>query len=132
MGVENFLLSSTVRGILAQRLVRSICPACKEVDRSVANEEELSALGLRSGIDLYRGKGCEQCASTGFFGRVGIFELLVVEEDIRTLILKNADASQLRESARRNGMRTLFEDGAEKIREGVTTLSELLRVTQEA
>ncbi|HAM52799.1 MAG TPA: type II secretion system protein GspE [Nitrospiraceae bacterium] len=132
MGVENFLLSSTVRGILAQRLVRAICPLCKEVDRSLAGKEELSALGLGSDVKQYRGRGCEHCASTGYYGRLGIFELLVVGEDIRTLILKNSDANQLRESARRSGMRTLFEDGAQKIKEGVTTLSEVLRVTQEA
>jgi len=132
MGVENFLLSSTVRGILAQRLVRVICPSCKEVDHSIADKEEITALGLGRGTSLYRGRGCEKCASTGYFGRMGIFELLVVEDDIRSLILKNADANQLREAARRNGMTTLFEDGSEKIKAGVTTLREVLRVTQEA
>ncbi len=132
MGVENFLLSSTIRGILAQRLVRVICPSCREADTSVADKEELSAFGLATDITLYRGKGCEQCGYTGYFGRYGIFELLVVEDDIRTLILKSADANQLRETARRHGMKTLFEDGSDKVRTGTTTLSEVLRVTQEA
>jgi len=132
MGVENFLLSSTIRGILAQRLVRVICPSCREADTSAADKAELSAFGLETDITLYRGGGCEQCAHTGYFGRYGIFELLVVEDDIRTLILKNADANQLRETARQHGMRTLFEDGSDKVRTGTTTLSEVLRVTQEA
>jgi len=132
MGVENFLLSSTIRGILAQRLVRVICPSCKETDTSVADREELTMLGLGGNKTLHLGKGCEHCAFTGYYGRLGIFELLVVEDEIRRLILKNADANQLRETARKNGMRTLLEDGSDKIREGITTLSEILRVTQEA
>jgi len=132
MGVENFLLSSTIRGILAQRLVRVICPDCREVDRTIADREELSVLGINHDITLYRGRGCEKCAFTGYYGRTGIFELLVVDDDIRRLILKNADSNQIREVARQQGMRTLLEDGAEKIRAGITTLSEVLRVTQEA
>jgi general secretion pathway protein E len=132
MGVENFLLSSTIRGILAQRLVRIICPSCKEVDPSIADREELKLLGIDSSMPLYRGRGCENCASTGYYGRAGVFELLMVEDEIRKLILKNADANQMRSVAREQGMRTLLEDGADKIKAGMTTLSEVLRVTQEA
>jgi len=133
MGVENFLLSSTIRGIMAQRLVRVICPVCKEQSAPVAaDNEELKLLGLSSDIPLYRGKGCEHCSSTGYFGRSGIFELLLVNDDIRSLILKNADANQLREAARQHGMKTLLEYGADTIKRGMTTLNEVLRVTQEA
>jgi general secretion pathway protein E len=133
MGVENFLLSSTIRGIMAQRLVRVICPVCKEQSAPVvADNEELNILGLSSDIPLYKGKGCEHCSSTGYYGRSGIFELLLVNDDIRRLILKNADANQLREAARQNGMKTLLEYGAETIERGMTTLNEVLRVTQEA
>jgi general secretion pathway protein E len=132
MGVENFLLSSTIRGILAQRLVRVICPLCKQEDKKQADKEELRLLGIEKEVPLYYGKGCEHCSFTGYFGRTGIFELLVVDDDIRRLILKNADANQLRDKAREKGMRTLLEDGAEKIKAGITTLSEVLRVTQEA
>ncbi|HMK43691.1 MAG TPA: type II secretion system ATPase GspE [Dissulfurispiraceae bacterium] len=132
MGVEHFLLSSTVRGILAQRLVRVICPNCKEVDASSASQEELRLLGIEANAPVYTGRGCEQCAGTGFFGRSGIYELLVVDEDIRRMVLKNVDSNQIREVARRNGMTTLLEYGVRKVREGVTTLSEVLRVTQEA
>ena len=131
MGVENFLLSSTIRGILAQRLVRVICPSCKETDPS-AGKEELKLLGIDSSMPLYNGKGCEACAFTGYYGRLGIFELLIIDDDIRKLILKNADSNQIRETAKQHGMITLLEDGAEKIKAGITTLNEVLRVTQEA
>lgn len=131
MGVENFLLSSTVRGILAQRLVRTICPECREADLSAADKEELSVLRIDSRVQLYKGKGCEKCAFTGYYGRIALLELLVVDEDIRKLIIKSADLSQIRETARQHGMKTLLEDGAEKIKAGITTLTEVLRVTQE-
>jgi general secretion pathway protein E len=132
MGVENFLLSSTIRGILAQRLVRIICPVCKETDPTITDREELKLLGIDAAAALYRGKGCESCAFTGYYGRKGIFELLVVDDNVRKLILKNADANQIRDVAREHGMKTLLEDGAEKIKTGETTLREVLRVTQEA
>ncbi len=132
MGVENFLLSSTIRGILAQRLIRVLCPNCRELDPSTADTEEMKLFGIESNTPLYHGKGCEQCAQTGYFGRSGIFELLVVDDDIRKLILKNADSNEIRELARTHGMKTLLESGAEKIKAGATTLSEVLRVTQEA
>ncbi len=131
MGVEGFLLSSTVRGILAQRLVRVICPHCRTVDPAGDHAEELEALGIKGGIELYKGRGCEHCTYTGFRGRNGVFELLVVDEEVRKLVLRRADASQLREAARKNGMKTLLEDGLEKVKAGVTTLGEVLRVTQE-
>ncbi len=131
MGVENFLLSSTVRGILAQRLVRVIDPACKEVDPDPPGREELLSLGIGKDVPVHRGRGCETCAHTGYFGRLGIYELLVVEDAMRKMILTNADSNEIRQAARASGMRTLLEDGAQKIRQGVTTLSEVLRVTQE-
>jgi general secretion pathway protein E len=131
MGVENFLLSSTVIGILAQRLVRVICPSCKEIDTSSASREELVRLGMNSSIPIYKGAGCERCANTGYYGRTGIFELLTVDDEIRKLILNNAASNQIREKARERGMVTLMEDGSKKIGAGITTLSELLRVTQE-
>jgi general secretion pathway protein E len=131
MGVESFLLSSTVRGILAQRLVRVICAHCREKDPTGFAPEELELLGSETGIVPYHGRGCEQCAHTGYYGRLGLFELLAIDEEIRRLVLKNVDASRLRELARQKGMRTLLEDGIDKVRAGVTTISEVLRVTQE-
>lgn len=131
MGVENFLLSSTVRGILAQRLVRTICTSCKEEDSTGADGEAFRILGLAGKEPLYRGKGCDACAFTGFRGRTGVYELLTIDDSIRRLILANADANQLRDAAKQNGMRTLLEDGMRKVQAGVTTLNEVFRVTQE-
>ena len=131
IGVENFLLSSTIRAILAQRLVRVICPACKTADTQAMNTEEFQALGIDSRTILHRGQGCEQCSHTGFYGRTGIFELLVVTDEIRKMIVRQTDANQIRNEARRQGMRTLLEDGIQKATAGRTTLGEVLRVTQE-
>lgn len=130
LGLENFLLSSTIRGILAQRLVRKICPFCQEKDTSVS-VEELTASGIGADVELYRGRGCEKCSFTGYRGRSGVFEMLVIDDDIRRLILRNADANELRQMAREHGMKTIFEDGITKVRVGITTLSEVFRVTQE-
>lgn len=131
MGVENFLLSSTVIGILAQRLVRVICPSCKEADMSAANREELVRLGMSRDIPIYKGAGCDKCSNTGYYGRTGIYELLTVDDEIRKLILNSAASNQVRETARKRGMITLMENGSKKIEAGMTTLSELFRVTQE-
>ncbi|HTZ18074.1 MAG TPA: type II secretion system ATPase GspE [Dissulfurispiraceae bacterium] len=131
MGVEHFLLSSTVRGILAQRLVRMICPSCKTIDDSPAAREELKMFGFPDDAPLHIGKGCEVCSHTGFFGRTGLYELLVVDEDIRRMVLRDVDALQIREVAKKKGMMTLLDYGIKRIREGMTTLSEVLRVTQE-
>ncbi len=131
MGVEGFLLSSTIRGVLAQRLVRIICPVCKVVDPTPSGQEELTHLRMGNIETLYKGTGCEHCAYTGFFGRIGIFELFLVEDEIRRMILKNEDAQQMREVAKQKGMKNLLDDGLEKVKEGRTTLNEVLRVTQE-
>jgi general secretion pathway protein E len=95
------------------------------------NTEEFRTLGIDPGALLYRGRGCENCAQTGFYGRTGIFELLVVTDEIRRMIVKQADANRIREAARQEGMRTLLEDGILKVIGGQTTLDEVLRVTQE-
>jgi len=131
MGVENFLLSSTIRGVLAQRLVRVICPVCKSVDPTPAVQEELIHLKMGNIETLYKGTGCEQCAGTGFWGRIGIFELFLIDDPIRRMILKNSDAVQIREAALGNGMKSLLEDGLKKVKASLTTLPEVLRVTQE-
>ncbi|HEX2965697.1 MAG TPA: type II secretion system ATPase GspE [Syntrophorhabdaceae bacterium] len=131
MGVENFLLSATVRGILAQRLLRTICPLCKEEINSPEQEQELKTLGMKNDVVLYKGRGCEKCSNTGFLGRMGIFEMLTIDDDMRKLILNRADEGEIRRTARKNGMKTLLEDGLAKIEMGVTTLGEVFRVTQE-
>ncbi len=124
MGVENYLITSSLVAVLAQRLVRVICPDCKR-----PNGQALSPDGEY--IQIYKGGGCENCGGRGYRSRVGIFELMDVNEEIRRLIMNNSDAGVLTQASRRNGMRSLREDGWWKIREGVTTVEEVMRVTQE-
>jgi len=124
MGVENYLLTSSLVAVLAQRLVRVICPACKKSDgRRMTPQGE--------SIETWRGAGCEKCFHTGYKGRVGIFEMMQLNDELRTRIMRNEDASLLTECARRHGMVTLREDGWGKVADGVTTVDELMRVTQE-
>jgi general secretion pathway protein E len=136
MGVEDYLLTSTVIGILAQRLVRTLCPHCKEP--YTALPELVAELGLarfapKDGpITLWRDKGCPQCAQTGFSGRVSITEMLPMTDPLRSLVMKHATATDLRNEAIRAGMLTMYEDGLRKAIAGVTTFEEVLRVTRES
>ena len=130
MGVENYLLTSSVVAVLAQRLVRVLCAACKRKERATVSWLRSVGFEAAEGIEVCRPGGCEQCAHTGYRGRVGIFELMELSEEIRKKILANADAGALTETARAQGMRTLAEDGWEKVWTGVTSPEEVLRVTQ--
>jgi len=133
MGIEPFLVASVVRAIVAQRLIRFICPECKEgyVPDPEALREAGLAMSQLEGKTLYRGKGCPACSGTGYRGRSGIYEILLVSEGIRQLIMRKADSTTIGRKAIEEGMRTLREDGARKVTEGVTTLEEVVRVTQE-
>jgi general secretion pathway protein E len=133
MGMEDFLLSSTIIGILAQRLVRVACPHCQEPytpDSAVLREMKVESEDL-AGFKIMNVRGCENCSNTGYWGRAGIFEFLRVTDDIQSLILEKRDSNVIKEVARRNGMRTLREDGWLKVKQGITTIPEVLRVTQE-
>lgn len=132
MGVEPFLASSSVIGILAQRLVRKICPHCRE--RYVPGAEALADVGMDPGekADFYRGKGCDRCMQTGYKGRVSIYELLLPDDAIRKAIVSKASADEIKKLALAGGMVTLMRDGIAKVREGITTVEEVLRVTREA
>ena len=131
MGVEPFLVASSLVGVLAQRLVRTICDNCKTP--YVPSAEELAELHIPadSVTELYRGEGCHQCGGTGYMGRMGIYELMLVDDEIRKLILKNVDAGSLKSLAKEKGLTTLREDGAQKVLSGLTTVAEVRRVTQE-
>jgi type IV pilus assembly protein PilB len=129
MGVEPFLIASSVIAILAQRLVRVVCPACKEKYTPAA--EILSDLKLKERFDFYRGKGCNKCKNTGFTGRIGIFELLLLNDEIKNMVTAKAAANEIKKKALSAGMRVLFDDGIEKIKQGTTTIEEVLRVTEE-
>lgn len=132
MGVEPFLVSSSVNAILAQRLVRRVCPACREPytpGDALLKRLELSADEL-AGASLYRARGCPECLGTGYRGRVGIFELMVMDESLRDLILETSDAGRIRNQALAGqSLRTLRRDGLDKALAGETTLEEVLRVT---
>lgn len=131
MQVEPFLVASSLIGVLAQRLVRTICPACKEEYEPAP--QELLEIGLdpAKAQRFWRGRGCPQCLDTGYQGRTGIYELMLIDDDIRRLILQNVDASTIKQEARRKGLVTLREDGALKVLQGITTPAEVTRVTQE-
>jgi general secretion pathway protein E len=133
IGVENFLLSSTLLGILAQRLVRVICPHCK---RRVDPEAKLlRAMNVSPdnvcGIEFFAGAGCEECKHTGFKGRIGIFEYLPVDDDIRREITARSSTERIKDVALGKGILTLRQDGWNKVKRGITTISEVLRVTLE-
>lgn len=132
MGIEPFLVASSLNGVVAQRLVRRICPACIEAySPGPAEISYFRGAGLSGpGQRLYRGTGCGQCNGSGYSGRTGIFELLVVDGGIRQLIVERRDAPVIREAATAKGMRTLIMDGLAKGAAGLTTLAEVLRVTQ--
>ena len=135
MGMEDYLLSSTIIGILAQRLVRVACPDCREPyspNPMILKEMKLEGEDLfHSDLNIIEVRGCESCSHTGYWGRMGIFEFLRVTDEIQKLILSKKDANIIKEAARKEGMRTLREDGWLKVKQGVTTVSEVLRVTQE-
>ena len=131
MGVEAFLVSSSVLAILAQRLVRVICKECKEPYRpEIALAKELGLDPAFDGV-FYRGKGCGACFQTGFRGRSGVYELLVIDDSIRSLVMSGADSSVIKRQAIKQGMLTLLQDGAQNVVKGITTADEILRVTQE-
>ncbi|RIK83910.1 MAG: pilus assembly protein PilB [Planctomycetota bacterium] len=131
MGVPPFLITATVEAILAQRLVRRICTNCKE--EAKPTEEQLLDLGVSekdaAGKKIYRGRGCDKCNNTGFKGRFGLFELMVVNDEIRDMIMRNASRDELRDTARGYGMVTLRDAGIKALFEGVTTMDEVIRET---
>lgn len=121
MGIEDYLVSSTVLAVLAQRLVRTICRQCRVAEAALPGD---AAGG-------YRGSGCVECNGSGYRGRVGIYELLLMKDELRTALLGKADANRLRAQAVQQGMRRLYQDGWDKVAQGITTREEVLRVTQE-
>ena len=133
MGVERYLITSTVNGVLAQRLVRRLCTHCKAPVQPAPELLQSSGLGrfVTPGAPIYEAKGCDHCRGTGYQGRTGIHELLVVDEAMRSAILQGMDASALQSIATKAGMYTLYDDGLRKVAAGVTSLDEVLRVTQD-
>ncbi|MBW2450727.1 MAG: type II secretion system protein GspE, partial [Deltaproteobacteria bacterium] len=133
MGIEPFLAASSIVGILAQRLVRRICPHCKE--SVVPPAELIDQLGhectLPDNPQFFKGRGCAHCMNIGYWGRSGIYELLRIDDSVRELLLQDKDSSSIKQAAIRQGMQTLRSAGLSKALLGETSLEEVLRVTQE-
>jgi general secretion pathway protein E/type IV pilus assembly protein PilB len=131
IGVKPFLVASSIRAVLAQRLIRNVCEHCREEHKPTAMELKLlgSSAEQFSSIQLYRGRGCNKCALTGYSGRAGIFEIFVINDEIQRMIFEKISAVEIRQRARELGMRTLREDGLRKVVMGITTLDEVLRAT---
>jgi type II secretory ATPase GspE/PulE/Tfp pilus assembly ATPase PilB-like protein len=130
MGVPPFLIASSMSGVVAQRLVRLICRNCREElpQDSPEYEAAIARLGLENGFPLFHGVGCEKCNDSGSRGRIAILELLVVDRETRRAIMHKTNSGDLRDIAVRNGMRTLWQDGLDKLRTGLTTADEVARV----
>jgi type II secretory ATPase GspE/PulE/Tfp pilus assembly ATPase PilB-like protein len=134
MGIEPFLVASSVEGIVAQRLVRGLCTACRQpvvVDEAYLREHNFPVERLGTEGPIYEAVGCDECRGNGYKGRTGIFEILPVNDDIRPLVISHASASEIRNCALQHGMRTLREDGWDKVLAGTTTIDEILRVTED-
>jgi type II secretion system protein E len=129
MGVEPYLVASSLEAVLAQRLVRLLCKRCRQADASPTAQAFKAQIGIPAGTTLYRSVGCRECRHTGFFGRRAIFEWMDSDNEIRQLVLNRASADQIRDAARRAGMKTLAEDGWRLVRLGLTTVEEVLSVT---
>ncbi len=130
MGVEPFLLASSVQGVMAQRLVRTICKTCKRGIKPVKAihakfEEYQIPIGS---LQLARGEGCDECAGSGYKGRAGVHELVVMTDELRRMILERTSTADLKKLALEQGLRTLYHDGLMKVAQGITTLEEVLRV----
>jgi len=125
MEIEPLLISSSVLGVIAQRLVRRVCPECAEA--AVPDAEICRYLGLEEGVSVYKGRGCDRCNLTGFRGRVGVYEVLVATEEIRHLVAQGRSTQEIRKKAVAGGMRTLHEYAVQLLREGLTSVDEILR-----
>ena len=130
MGVESYLISSSLLGIQAQRLVRRVCKDCEESVALSEDEAEVLEIRQKDYPSIKRGSGCERCGDTGYRGRIGLYELLLMSDEIRHLITSGADANVIRQQGIKEGMKTLREDALEKLKVGQTTPEEVVRVTR--
>ncbi|MBI4042641.1 MAG: type II/IV secretion system protein, partial [Deltaproteobacteria bacterium] len=132
MGIEPFLISSSIIGVLAQRLVRVLCSSCKEERAGVETMVKyFPDQKLPEGAALYSAVGCDECHHIGYRGRTALFELMMMTESIRSKIMQRVSASELKALSRKEGMKTIFDDGIDKVLRGVTTLEEVMRVSTE-
>ncbi len=134
MRVEDYLLTSTLNAVVAQRLVRVLCKHCKQpkpVSQKLIQECEQNNIHIPESSQMCEAKGCVECGDTGYTGRICIVELLRLDETLKKKILEHSDAGELQRQAALNGMQTMYQDGLSKVLQGITTLEEITRVTQE-
>lgn len=131
MGVEPYLVASSLEAVIAQRLVRRLCPACKKIDTSVRTQELVERVEAIRGATIYAPEGCKECRMIGYSGRRAIFELMTVTGEVRRILLRAGSSVEIKEQARKDGMRTLMEDGWRLVREGITSPAEVLRVSKD-
>lgn len=134
MGVEDYLVTATLNGVAAQRLVRRLCPVCMEpytVDAETAVHLGLDRFGHKNGARLYRSVGCSDCNKTGYRGRTSIIETLTIDDNLRRIIIRDGDARTVHKAAVEAGMRTLYDDGMRKALAGETSVEEVLRTVRE-
>jgi type II secretory ATPase GspE/PulE/Tfp pilus assembly ATPase PilB-like protein len=130
IGIDAYLIAASLNGVVAQRLVRKICPKCKQIYQA---PEHMRKYVERSGIkpeEILHGSGCDYCRGSGYLGRTGIYELLIIDDKFRDMINQDASVSSMRRVFRESGQPTLFDDGMNKVKRGVTTIEEVLRVTE--
>ena len=132
IGVEPYLISAALNAILAQRLVRKICQHCKEEYKPTGEIKQFLKLHGFPTDKSFKGKGCDRCRKTGYSGRLGIYELLVMDDGLRDTVTRNPDVNNLRKLCRERGLVSLRQDGFEKVKKGLTTVDEILRVTENA
>ncbi|MDO4555007.1 MAG: GspE/PulE family protein [Lachnospiraceae bacterium] len=129
MGVERYLVADSVIGVIAQRLVRRLCPHCRK--KKMTTQKEMEFLGISNPVEIYEPGGCPICSDTGYLGRMGVFELLKVDDDLRQVIVKGGDTKNLKEAAREGGMKSLKDSGTECVLKGITSMEELIKISYE-
>ena len=131
MGVERYLIADSVVGVIAQRLVRKLCPHCRKMRPASEEEKRILRQNTDQEVNIYEPAGCKLCNNTGFFGRIGVFEIMEVNEEIRNLIAENGTTEELEEAAKRSGMRTLRQNGIRYVLDGTTSIEEMLKASYE-
>ena len=131
MGVERYLIADSVVGVIAQRLVRKLCGHCKKMRPATADEKRVMRMKTEDEVNIYEPCGCDFCNHTGYYGRVGVFEIMEVNDEIRDLIAENGSTEELERAARNSGMRTLRENGIRYVLNGTTSGEEMLKASYE-
>lgn len=129
MGIPSYLIAASLTGVIAQRLMRRLCDNCKEEYLASLYEKEVLGLDKYQDVKLFRSVGCPKCSGTGYKGRIGIFEIMEINQDVRELIESNANLHEISNEAKKNGMRTLFESGVDVVKKGISSMNELMRIT---